>query len=102
MDNAAKRQSKRVNEPAHAPAAPGRDVLLALATAWSTSHGSPRAGSSRGGDTAGGAAHVRRGPRPRAGRRAEAAFAAPPARRFPRPSRRATIDVSMTSARASR
>lgn len=44
MDNAAKRQSKRVNEPAHAPAAPGRDVLLALATAWSTSHGSPRPG----------------------------------------------------------
>jgi hypothetical protein len=44
MDNANKRQSKRVNEPAPAPA-PGRDVLLALATAWSTSHGLPRAGA---------------------------------------------------------
>jgi hypothetical protein len=45
MDNATKRQSKRVNEPAVAPAAPGRDVLLALATAWSSSHGLPRAGA---------------------------------------------------------
>ena len=44
MDNATKRQSKRVNEPAPAPAPSGRDVLLALATAWSTSHGAPRAG----------------------------------------------------------
>jgi hypothetical protein len=44
MDNA-KRQTKRVNEPAPAPAAPGRDVLLALATAWSQSHGAPRAGA---------------------------------------------------------
>lgn len=44
MDNAARRQSKRVNEPAHRPAAPGRDVLLALATAWSTSHGGPSVG----------------------------------------------------------
>jgi hypothetical protein len=41
MDNAVKRQSKRVNEPAAAPLAPGRDVLLALATAWSFSHGGP-------------------------------------------------------------
>lgn len=38
MDNAVKHQSKRVNEPALRPAAPGRDVLLALATAWSSSH----------------------------------------------------------------
>jgi hypothetical protein len=45
MDNAAKRQSKRVIEPAVAPVAPGRDVLLALATAWSSSNGSPRAGA---------------------------------------------------------
>lgn len=43
MDNAYKRQSKRVNEPAVAPLAPGRDVLLALATAWSSSHGGPGA-----------------------------------------------------------
>jgi hypothetical protein len=43
MDNAYKRQSKRVNEPAAAPLAPGRDVLLALATAWSSSHGGPAA-----------------------------------------------------------
>ena len=33
MDNAVKHQSKRVVEPAHPPASPGRDVLLALATA---------------------------------------------------------------------
>jgi hypothetical protein len=39
MDNPFKRQSNRVNEPALRPAAPGRDVLLALATAWSSSHG---------------------------------------------------------------
>jgi len=38
MDNAINRQSKRVNEPALRPAAPGRDVLLVLATAWSSSH----------------------------------------------------------------
>ena len=48
MDNA-KRQNKRVNEPAPGPAnglpaAPGRDVLLALATAWSQSHGASREG----------------------------------------------------------
>jgi hypothetical protein len=45
MDNATKRQSKRVNEPAFAPVAPGRDVLLALATAWSSSHGGAHAGT---------------------------------------------------------
>jgi hypothetical protein len=39
MDNPTKRQSKRVNEAAVAPLAPGRDVLLALATAWSSSNG---------------------------------------------------------------
>jgi hypothetical protein len=44
MDNALKRQSLRANGPAPAPATPGRDVLLALATAWSSSHGGPRAG----------------------------------------------------------
>ena len=44
MDNAARHQSKRVNEPAIAPAAQGRDVLLALATAWSSSHGGAHAG----------------------------------------------------------
>lgn len=45
MDNAAKRQSPRANGPALAPAAPGRDVLLALATAWSSSNSGPRAGT---------------------------------------------------------
>jgi hypothetical protein len=44
MDNTPKHPSPRANGPALAPAAPGRDVLLALATAWSTSHGGPRAG----------------------------------------------------------
>jgi hypothetical protein len=44
MDNATKRQTKRVNDPTLAQAAPGRDVLLALATAWSSSNGFQRAG----------------------------------------------------------
>lgn len=45
MDNAVKQQSNRVSGPTLAAAAPGRDVLLALATAWSSSHGGPRAGA---------------------------------------------------------
>lgn len=39
MDNVAKLHTRRVTEPALAPLAPGRDVLLTLATAWSSSHG---------------------------------------------------------------